>query len=75
MCFLMETRIDKDSFNDKCRELPFQNKLIVKKPNNGGRMALLWKTQVQLDVVNYTDHHILAKVVEDDGFEWMLTCF
>ncbi|KAK7820737.1 hypothetical protein CFP56_038489 [Quercus suber] len=25
--------------------------------------------------VNYTEHHILAKVVEEDGFEWWLTCF
>ncbi|KAK9999683.1 hypothetical protein SO802_019286 [Lithocarpus litseifolius] len=46
-----------------------------RKRSSGGGLALLWKTQVQLDVVNYTDHHILAKVVEDDGFEWMLTCF
>ena len=35
VCFLMETRLDKDSFNEKCRELPFQKKLIVKKPNSG----------------------------------------
>lgn len=71
----METRLDKGGFDNKCRELPFQNKLIVKKPYGGGGLALLWKTQVQLDVINYTDHHILAKVVEDDGFECMLTCF
>lgn len=25
--------------------------------------------------MNYTNHHILAKVVEEDGFEWWLTCF
>jgi len=42
----METRLDKDSFKDKCKELPFQNKLIVKKPNSGGGLTLLWKTQV-----------------------------
>lgn len=46
VCFLMEIRLDKDNFDNKCRDLPFQNKLIVKKPNSGGGLALLWKTQV-----------------------------
>ena len=26
-------------------------------------------------MINYTDNHILAKVVKDDEFEWYLTCF
>lgn len=30
---------------------------------------------MQLDVINYTEHHILAKVVEEDGNEWYLTGF
>ena len=38
-------------------------------------MALLWKSEVKLDVVNYTDNHVLAKVVEEDGFEWYLIGF
>lgn len=38
-------------------------------------LAFLWKPKVQLDVINYTDNHILAKVVGDDGFEWFLTSF
>lgn len=28
-----------------------------------------------LEVNNYTKNHILAKVVEDDGFQWYLTGF
>ena len=34
--FLMETRLDKDEYKKHCKELPFQNKLIVKKPDSGG---------------------------------------
>ena len=30
---------------------------------------------MQLEVVNYIEHHILAKVVEEDGFKWYLTGF
>ena len=47
----------------------------MKKPDAGGGLALLWKPEVNLDVINYTEHHILANVVEEDGFEWYLTGF
>ena len=30
---------------------------------------------MNLDVINFTDNHILAKVVETDGFVWHLTGF
>ena len=68
MCFLMETRLDKKGFDKHCRKITFPNKLIVKKPNSGGGLALLWKSDIKLDVINYTKNHILAKVVEEDGF-------
>ena len=75
VCFLMEIRLDREGFDKHYKKLPFKNKLIVKKPNSGGGLALLWKPEMHLDVVNYTEHHILAKVVEEDGFEWYLTAF
>nr|XP_023928291.1 uncharacterized protein LOC112039640 [Quercus suber] len=75
VCFLMETRLDREGFDYHCRELPFQNKFIVKKPIGGGGLALIWKEEVKLEVINFTEHHILARVVEEDGYAWMLTCF
>ena len=39
MCFLMETRLDEDGFDKHCRDLPFRDKLIVKKPNSGEGLA------------------------------------
>ena len=75
VCFLMETRLDKGGFKKHCKEVLFQNKLIVKNPNSGGGVALLWKSEVKLEVVNYTENPILAKVVEEDGFVWHLTSF
>lgn len=75
VCFLMETQYDKKGFVKHCREVPFPNKFIVKKSNSGGGLALLWKTEAKIDVINFTEHHILAKVVEEDGFQWYLDCF
>ena len=75
VCFLMETRLNKTGFEKHCREVKFPNKLIVKKHDSGGGLALLWKRDVSMDVINFTENHILAKVVEEDGFVWYLTCF
>lgn len=55
--------------------LSFPNQVIVKKPDSRGRLALLWKHEVMVDVINFTENHILAKVVEEDGFQWYLTYF
>ena len=75
VCFLMETRLDKDGFEKLYGDLPFPNRIVVKYPDSGGGLALIWKRDVQLDVFNFTANHILAKVVEDSGFVWWLTCF
>ena len=75
VCFLMETRLDRDGFMKHCRDLAYPNQLIVKKPDSGGGLALIWKEDVRLEVINYTKNHVLAKVVEDNGFQWFLTGF
>ena len=51
VCFLMETRLDKTGFEKYCREVKFANKLIVKKHDSGGGLALLWQKDVALDVL------------------------
>ena len=71
----METRLDKEGFKKLYDELPFPNKIIVKHPNLGGGLASIWKNEVQLQLVKYTENHIFFKVREDDGFEWWLTGF
>ena len=75
ICFLMETRLDEDDFENLYSDLPFQNKIIVKHPNAGGGLAFLWKNNINLEVINYTANHVLVVVIEEDGFRWFLTCF
>ena len=47
----------------------------MKKPDFGGGLALIWKEEFRLEVINYTDNHVLAKVVEDNGFQWFFYWF
>ena len=75
VCFLMETRLEKEGLKEWCGDLPFQNKFVVKYPNTGGGLALLWKDCITVDVINYTANHILAKVVEEDGSVWFISGF
>ena len=71
----METRLDKDDFENLYGNLPYQNNIIVKHPDSSGGLALLWKNSITLEVINYTVNHVLAIVTEEDGFKWFLTCF
>ena len=67
ICFLLETRLNKKGFDKHCREIKFPNKLIFKKHDSRGGLALLWKMDVLMDVINFTENRILAKVVEEQG--------
>ena len=69
LCFLMEMRLDKKGFEKHCRDIPFPNKFTVKKPNSGGGLVLLRKVVAKVDVSNFTENHILEKVVEEDNFQ------
>ncbi|XP_030964070.1 uncharacterized protein LOC115985243 [Quercus lobata] len=75
VCFLMETRLDKEGFDRQLGDLPFPNKIIVKQPNSGGGLALIWRAGVQMELINFTMNHILVKVTAEDGFVWFLTGF
>ena len=71
----METRLDLDGLNQWCDDLPFKNRFVVKKPGLGGRLALMWKEDVNLDVFKFSEHQISTKVTKGDGFQWILIGF
>ena len=71
----METQLDKEGFEKLYGELPFPNRIIVKQPDLGGGLVLIWKNDVWLELINFTANHIMVRVLEDDGFIWWLTCF
>lgn len=75
VCFPMETRLDKEGFEKLYSNLPFLNRVIVKHFDFGGGLALLLKNDINLEVINFTTNHVLAKVTGEDDYEWYLTCF
>ena len=64
----METRLDREGINQWCKELPYKNWFVVKKPGLGGRLALLWKEDIGLDVFKFSNNKISAMLTKSDGF-------
>ena len=73
--FLMETKLDGEGLNFCCKELPYKNKFVVKKSGLGGKLAMMSKKDVCLDVFKYSENQISAVVTESDGFQWVLIGF
>ena len=71
----MNTRMFREDFKKLCKDTNLPHWFIVKKVGLGGGLALLWKEGADVRVINSSDSYILAKVVEEDGFEWFLTSF
>lgn len=52
------------------------NYLFVLSNGQSGGLAMIWKKDVNLDIVTYGPHHIDAIVTEtDSGFRWRITGF
>ena len=62
VCFIIKTRLDKEGFENLYKDLPFQNRIIEKQSDEGGGLAFLWKSNVSIDLVNFSPNHILVTV-------------
>jgi hypothetical protein len=52
-----------------------QGRFGVARQGYGGGLALLWDSGVTLNIESYSQHHIDAKVIQEDGLQWRLTGF
>ena len=75
MYFLMETILDKEGFQELYKDLPFQNRIITKQLDLRGGLAFLWKSEVNIKLINYLTNHVLISVKEDHGSSGILQAF
>ena len=73
MVFLMETKSEKSTIERIGRKTQLTNTFVVPRVNNGGGLALLWKTNFQVDVQSYSECHIDAFIDHgvDDAWQFM----
>ena len=74
--FLVETKLNKKEVKKRRRSMSHLNCLFVLSNGQSGGLAMIWKKDVNLDIVTYGPHHIDAIVTEtDSGFRWRITGF
>ena len=62
--FLMETKIKKKAMERVMEKIKFVNGLVVPSEGRSGGLAMLWKREVQLEIMGYSRNHIDAIVTE-----------
>ena len=74
--FLLETKIKKKAMEKVMEKINFVNGLIVPKKGKGGGLAMLWKREVDLEIMGYSRSFIDAIITEQgSGFRWRITSF
>lgn len=70
----METRIDKTNLERVKRRLGFAGCLTVNALGRKGGLSLLWKRDSGVEIVSYTQGHILAWVEDEfQNSKWLFT--
>ena len=70
--FLLETKIKKKAME----KINFINGLIVPRKGKGGGLAMLWKREVDLEIMGYSRNFIDAIIIEQgSGFKWRIIGF
>ena len=74
--FLSETKIRKNAMEKVMEKINFVNGLIVPRRGRGGGLALLWRREIDLEIMGYSRSFIDAIITEhDSGFKWRITGF
>ena len=75
MVFLMETKCEKSTIERIAKKTQFSNNFVVPRVNNGGGLALLWKTDFQVDVQSRSERHIDVIIDHRVDDAWRFTSF
>ena len=74
--FLLETKIKKKAMEKVMEKINFVNGVIVPKKGREGGLAMLWKREVDLEIMGYSRSFIDAIITEQgSGFRWRITSF
>ena len=71
LVFLLETRLKNKHIEKVKYRLGFSNGVIVPRRGRSGGLALLWSSDMNLEVKSYSNFHIDAIITEpENGFSW-----
>ena len=74
--FLLETKIKKKAMEKVIEKINFVNGLIMPQKGRGGGLAMLWRREVDSEIMGYSKSFIDAIITEQDlGFRWRIIGF
>lgn len=72
--FLSETKVRKSGMKRIKRKLENYDGLIVPSDGQSGGIAMLWKKDINLNIMGYSKNYIDAIIIEQlSGFKWRIT--
>ena len=75
MVFLMETKANREVIGKVRRKIQFTHMFLVPRLNQGGRLALLWKEDIMVEVQTSSDSHIDVIVNQGMNDAWWIMSF
>ncbi len=73
--FLMETRLELRHLEFLRVRLGMRGCFGVDRHGFGGGLALLWSSSIDIHIQSFSNHHIDADVIQEDGLRWRATGF
>ena len=73
--FLMETQLELRNLEFLRVRLGMCGCFGVERHGYGGGLALLWNSSIALHIQSYSNHHIDANVLHENGMRWRVTGF
>lgn len=71
--FLCETKLLSGQMNNVRIKLKFDNCFSVSRNGLGGGLAMLWNSNVDVNIASFSSHHIDAEVCNEKGKRWRCT--
>lgn len=71
--FLCETKMTPMQMNVIRAELKFKNCFTVGRNGLGGGLAMLWSSDIDVNIASYSQHHIDAEICSEGGLKWRCT--
>lgn len=76
LVFVMETKLKTGKFESIKRKVSLENCLVVDSIKRGGGLALFWKMELKVELMNYSRSHINVGITDEEiKGKWLLTCF
>ena len=71
--FLCETKMLPMQMNNVRVELNFENCFTVSRNGLGWGLVMLWSSDIDINIVSYSQHHIDAEIYNERGSNWRCT--